>query len=209
MTLHAAALRRGFLPVTSVLTVAFVLGSTLVMRLAHPEPILRALSTNIVNLTHIPVRSIIASAFIGDGPWFVTAALVAAAVGLLERRFGSLRALAVFASGHVLATLLTEGGVWVGVHAGWLPVADRDQIDVGISYGLWAAVGAGLVLLPRRWRYLAIPVGLFGVLVPFVLDPDMTSTGHICALLIGLVWWPALLKYDRRNVIQLTPDQGS
>jgi hypothetical protein len=188
---------RTLLPVTMVLTVGFAVISELIGGLADPDAIMRQLSTNIVNLTHMPVRSLVASAFVGSGPWWVNAALVAVALGLLERRYGSLRALAVFASGHVIATLLTEGGVWVGVHEGWLPLADRDQIDVGISYGMWAAIGAALVLLPRRWRLLVIPIGLVGVVVPFALAPGMTSTGHVLSLAIGVAWWPYLLRRTR------------
>jgi hypothetical protein len=189
------------LPVTAVLSVGFAVGSLVIMQLADPDSALRSLSTNVVNLTHVPVRSLVASAFVDSGPWYVNAALVAVALGLLEWRFGSLRALAIFASGHVIATLLTEGGVWLGLHEHWLPVADRDQIDVGISYGMWAAIAAALVLLPRRWRYLVIPVVGFGALLPFALAPGMTSTGHLCAALIGVAWWPYLLRQRLRRAV--------
>lgn len=189
--------RRAFLPVTLVLSAGFAVGTTLVTRLAHPNPVLRSLSTNVVNLTSAPVRAFIASAFVGTGPWLTSALLVALAVGLLERRVGSLRALGVFASGHVIATVLTEGGVWAGTRLGWLPTIERDQIDVGISYGMWAAIAAATVLLPTRHRYLLIPVAGVGVGWPLLAHPGMTTTGHLLAVLIGLAWWPALRHRTR------------
>lgn len=191
--------RRAFLPVTLVLSAGFAVGSTLITRFAHPNLVLRSLSTNVVNLTSTPVRAFVASAFVGSGPWLTSALLVALAVGLLERRVGSLRALGVFASGHVIATVLTEGGVWVGMRLGWLPTIERDQIDVGISYGMWAAIAGATVLLPTRQRYLLIPVAIAGVGWPLLNNPGMTTTGHLLALLIGLAWWPALRRHTRRR----------
>lgn len=189
-----------FVPVTIVMTVVPVIVTLLVEHLHRPTVVLRALSTNVDNLLHVPIRVFVGSAFVTDpGPGLAAVLALGAALWVLERRIGSLRTVAVFASGHVLATLLTEGGVWVGLHFGSLPADDRTQIDVGISYGLWASIAAATALVPRRYRPLLVPLAGFGTLLPLVSDVSMTSIGHVVSVLVGLAWWPYLLRHNRQD----------
>ncbi|MBV9592934.1 MAG: hypothetical protein JO147_03950 [Actinobacteria bacterium] len=190
-----------FAPVTAVLSFGALAAAVVISQLPDTTPLLQALSTNVQNLLHTPVRVVIGSAFVSDSgllTQLVAIVATAAAMFALERRIGSLRALGVFASAHVGATVLTEGAVWLGLRLEWLPGADRSQIDVGISYGMWVAVAAAAALLPRAWRWLLLPVALLGVGVPAVIEPSMTATGHLLSVLIGLAWWPYLL--DQRGV---------
>ena len=207
MTALSAAARppRGlgnrFVPVTIVMTTVPVIVTLLVEHLRRPTAALRALSTNVDNLLHVPIRVFVGSAFVTDpGPGLAAVLVLGGALWVLERRIGSLRTVGVFASGHILATILTEGGVWVGLHFGSLPADDRTQIDVGISYGMWASIAAATALIPRRYRPLLVPVAGFGTLIPLAGDVSMTSIGHVVSVLIGLAWWPYLLHRERLNI---------
>src|ERR1700709_1741400 len=81
------------------------------------DALIRSESTNLDNLTDRPLQVLVASAFWTSGsaiPWqlLLRFTLVMAPV---ERRLGTRRTLPVFATGHVLATLLVAGGLSYGV----------------------------------------------------------------------------------------------
>jgi hypothetical protein len=189
------AVRRS--PATAVFALILLVTTILLRTSVHPSAILRDVSTNVANLSRVPVRAVIGSALVLDGgPWLAYAFALALTLGSLERRVGTLWALGVFASGHVIATVLTEGWIWIAIKLGALPLAERTQIDVGVSYGLLAAAGAATALLPRRLRWVPVSVAGLVVAVPLVWLHDMTSFGHLLALLIGLAWWPLILRRD-------------
>ena len=186
---------------------ALLLATTIALRhfVANDDAVLRWASSNIDNLATQPIRALVVSAaFLPDQLWLPVAAAIGVVLVPLERRFGGLRTLLVVASGHVLATLATEGGVAVGLALGVLPGRDASRLDVGISYGLWAAASAALVLLPRRRRIALAAVGALAVLAPLALDPGMTTAGHALSFAIGLGWWPVLLRARRPE----SPDAG-
>ncbi len=164
--------------------------------LAHandPDAILESASTNVHNLTHMPLRSFVLSALVvSGGGWLFAALELALSAGLLERARGSLTMLKVFASGHVIATLLTEGGVAVGIAFGVLPRHDLRMIDVGISYGMYACLSAALVLLPKWWRVAGLTAVGLSVVIPLAVAPGMTPIGHVLSVLVGLAWWSQL-----------------
>jgi hypothetical protein len=148
-------------------------------------------STNVHNLSVAPIRSFVLSAlFLTDGRWLLDSAMLLAVLVPLERRIGTWRSLAVFSSAHVLATVLTEGWVWWGLHTGAIPGSAAYQQDVGISYGMYGVAGAVLYFLPGRSRLWATAALASYLAVPFALAPDMTGTGHLVSLAIGLLWWP-------------------
>ncbi|MCW2526917.1 MAG: hypothetical protein JWM76_1777 [Pseudonocardiales bacterium] len=152
-------------------------------------------STDVQNLVSRPVSAIVASAvLIPDQDWIVTVALVALAAIPLERRIGSLRTMAVFASGHVLATIATEGFVAVRIALGSLPDSEANRVDVGSSYGMWALFGALFYFAGRHRRYVVVLA--FAYLgVQAGRSPDvLTSSGHLISLAIGLCWWPVLTR---------------
>jgi hypothetical protein len=189
----SAGASRAARAIGSVPFAAFFVGTTLVVTslvrwgVSDDEVVLRWMSTNVHNLAHRPISSIVASAFYIDSralaAWSIALAVVLVAV---ERRYGSLRAIAAFASGHVLATLATEGVVAIGVWRNTLPDADADWLDVGVSYGLASTLGVAIYLLPARWARLAGAAVGAGLIADLVLDPDMTPAGHCLAYGIGL-----------------------
>lgn len=152
-------------------------------------------STNVHNLRHAPVRALVLSAlFLPGHDWVRSTLMLSVALIPLERRFGTARTLLIFASAHVIATLLTEGWEYLAVHAGELPRSVIFQEDVGVSYGMYGAMAAACFLLPRRWRAVGTTALALYVGVPFLFDPGMTTTGHVLSLLIGLAWWPVLAQ---------------
>jgi hypothetical protein len=179
------------IPFTLVLLAA-VLGTTIALRqVSSADAMLRWASTNVHNLTHRPVVSMIASAgVLDDDQWPLTLLTLALGLGLLERRVGTARVMGIFVSGHVIATLVTEGAVWLEIHLGNLPTSAARQLDVGISYGTRAMIGAALALLPGRRVRWAAAAGLAAlVVVPLIRDFDMTASGHAVAFLVGVAWW--------------------
>jgi len=192
-------------PVTMTFVAMLGLTTLWIANSNDPDAILESASTNIRNLTHMPLRSFVASALVLSGGGFLFAIVqLILSIAPLERARGSLAMMKVFASGHVIATLLTEGGVAAGIDLGLLPHRDLRQVDVGVSYGAFACLAASLVLLPRWWRLSSLAAVATLVLGSLVLDPGMTPIGHVLSVAIGVAWWPALRgepsrRPDRRD----------
>jgi hypothetical protein len=148
-------------------------------------------STNLVELSHHPVKVLIASALWTETPsflfWFVLFNLFSVPV---ERWLGTLRWLGVVALAHILATLVSEGAVAYLIHAGDLPHRTKHTIDIGVSYALSGAVGVlGWRLgRPLRWYYLGA-ASVFYLLL-FGLSFNFTNLGHLTAFLIGVGCYP-------------------
>jgi len=157
-------------------------------------------STNLVELRHHPVKVLIASAFWTETPsfllWFALFTLILAPV---ERWLGTARWLLVVASAHVLATLISETAVRVGIDSGELPHSIAHTVDIGVSYGL--AGGAGVLAWKFtgwwRWTYLACALGY--VTAMLVAGGTFTDLGHLTALLIGLSAYPFTIGRPRAN----------
>jgi hypothetical protein len=184
----------------SLVYVAVLAATGLVLHLLDAgdhDAVLRVSSTDVDHLSKHPIFVLVSSALWVDGVVdCVLAILVLGIVAtLLERRVGTRWVLAIFASGHIGATLVTEGSVAVGVHYGILPGAATSRLDVGVSYGLAAMLGAGAGLLPRPVRTIGVIGGWLYLGWPIASGLDMTSWGHIIALGIGVSWWPWLRRH--------------
>ena len=135
VVLAQAAKARGFVRSAPATMIFIGLLAFTTYWLAHaddPDAILENASTNVHNLTHMPLRSFVMSALVlSGGGWLIAAIELVLSAGLLERARGSWTMLKVFASGHVIATLLTEGGVAAGIAFGLLPRHDLRIVDVG------------------------------------------------------------------------------
>ncbi len=160
--------------------------------------VLRWASTNLVNLNHHPVSSLLASAFVSEGNITFDFIVLAVACAVLERRSTAMRTALVITGGHVIATLVSEGAVRIAITTHSDPRAAARQLDVGISYVMYTAVGAALGFLPARWRRLGLLAAVGYVGVPFLSDPGLTTGGHVLSLAIGLASWPFLMPtHDR------------
>ncbi|OKJ78638.1 rhomboid-like protein [Streptomyces sp. CB02460] len=158
---------------------------------AFEEEFLRQRSTNIHELSRNPVRVLITSAFwIDSGQWLPYAVLFTVFHAPAERRLGTLRWLAVAATAHVFATLVSESVLAWAISHGHAPAAAANTLDVGVSYALAGVVAVLTYYVPRPWR----PGYLFAVLViytvPLITNPTFTDIGHLTAALIGLGCYP-------------------
>jgi hypothetical protein len=175
----------------------------------------RYVSTNLDNLQHHPVQSIVGSAFLVDAPLtrvftlgfggtLITLVLgIAIVLARLESRLGAARAYAVFTAGHIGATLIVAGLIAAAVAIGWYPEQVRSAFDFGISYGSQAALGcATLTLVPRRlrtaWFLLVITWPLGGMSIVGRL-PDFATLGHWVSAGIGLAAGYRLRDFNQAN----------
>ncbi|MFF2657972.1 rhomboid-like protein [Kitasatospora sp. NPDC058032] len=180
---------------------AVVGATTTFAQLADPDLVLRlqeASSSDGHNLLQHPLRALLLSGFWVAGPnWVPYLWAFALTVAPLERRVGPARAAAVFAAGHIGATLLSQGVVVVGVEAGRLEPAAMDYLDIGVSYGVLASLGALAGLLRPGGRVVAL--GLAAALIAGQIAEDrdlVTGVGHPAALLAGVVLWRWLRRRD-------------
>src|SRR5215469_2116851 len=161
-------------------------------------------STNVHNLGHDPVGSLIVSAFVtGESATAWPTAIALAMFGAC-RVLGNWRTVLVCAAGHVIGTLVSEGIAGYRLSRGLLPAPDRYLIDVGPSYvvvsaivvallyGSWLARGAAALDLA-----LLVGVGhIFGGLTQL----SVPAVGHVTAMVVAavagslLVWRRELRK---------------
>jgi hypothetical protein len=181
---------------------ALLLVTSLVAQYADPalvSELHRASSTDVAHLVHDPLLVLISSAlWIVGGMASPYAILFLLVLTALERRIGGARAAGVFLSGHILATLATEGTVGIAVLAGHLPDSSLHRLDYGISFGVAASTGAVAGLL-RPWLGLPL-LALFGwTLVEDLIEftDPMTSWGHLISLTIGIATWPLIRRWQR------------
>jgi hypothetical protein len=179
-------------PVTIALVSLVVMCACTVRWLVpNPDAVELWASTNLVNLRHHPGAAMVASAFFSDS--VPSTVLVAGfACGMLERRVGWRRMLVVISAGHVVASLVTEGAVRLAILRHADSRAAASQLDIGISYVAYSALGAALCFIPPRWRRLAVAVVALDLIVQLAITPTMTAWGHVLSLLIGLLFWPML-----------------
>jgi hypothetical protein len=93
---------------------------------------------------------------------------------------------------RMLVVISAEGAVRLAIlrHADGRAAAS--QLDIGISYVTYTAVGAALLFIPPRWRRLSVAVVALDLIVQLTITPTMTAWGHVLSLLIGLLSWPML-----------------
>jgi hypothetical protein len=165
-----------------VTTTLSVLGPTAADR------VIRHASTNLHNLNHGHVGTLLGSAFVVDaGAPYVWLPGLICLMGVAELLWRSGRLVVAFAVGHIGATLLVAVGLAAAVKLTWLPVSITRAEDVGMSYGATAVLGTLTGAVPRRWRATWIGGWLaVGVAVVWV-SSDFTDVGHAVALALGMV----------------------
>jgi uncharacterized membrane protein/multisubunit Na+/H+ antiporter MnhF subunit len=152
------------------------------------DRLILANSTNVANLEHGRIWTLLTSAVITDGQLRTPA--VIQLLGLLavgELLWGWRRLLIVFFAGNVVASCLIYAGLRTGLHANWLPAEIARASDVGTSYGAHAVSGAIALSLPVRARRLLVPLALLTVVLPLIDERTFTDVGHLLSTLIGFV----------------------
>lgn len=148
-------------------------------------------STNVVNLEHDPIGSLVVSAFISGGDYWVWPVLIALALFGLNRAIGGVRTVLVCVAGQVIGTLVSEGIEAYRVNAGSLPAGDRYLTDVGPSYVVMAAAVAALLChgwLARSLAAVDLAVLVFGGDVFGGLSRlNVAAVGHLTAVVTAAV----------------------
>jgi hypothetical protein len=145
-------------------------------------------STNLSNLPHRPLSTMIVSGLIAESgllPWLL---LTGAGLILLVKRFGNMRAATIVASAHVVGTLISEGIVALRINQGILPESDRDISDVGPSYITAAALVAVILYAPELWqRGIGLCAWLVAVTTWFdgLTTLDVAAVGHLVSMITG------------------------
>ena len=181
--------------------VVLLLTTTLLLR-THPGDIGTVVawaSTNLHNLAHHPVAALVVSMFVVTGALLPELLVVAISFAVLERAVGALRTAVIALTGQVVATLLTEYGADLGARWHLLAASSADRPDVGVSYVMYAVLAASVLLPVGRARLMGVLAVGACVLVPFLIAPGMTSTGHVLAVTVGAVTMALIQRHARRR----------
>jgi hypothetical protein len=150
------------------------------------EVVVSRMSTNLHNLSHGRLTTLVGSAFVDDGGaiyGWLPGLVCLLALGELIWRGGGL--VITFAVGHIGATLIVAAWLVVALKAGWLPLSVAGAVDVGTSYGAVCILGALTASIPARWRTAWVGWWL-GIAVTVAAGGDFTAVGHVVALLLGM-----------------------
>ncbi|WP_085224894.1 rhomboid-like protein [Mycobacterium florentinum] len=190
-----------WLPATIVYAV-MLLGVSFLLTVLGPhthDVAVREMSTNLHNLAHGHIVTLVGSAFLSDGGhvlfWLPGLVCLLALGELIWRSRGLVVA---FALGHIGATLVVAAWLTTALKAGWLPMSLARATDVGMSYGAVCVLGALTASIPSRWRPVWIGWWL-GNAVAAALSADFTAVGHVIALLLGIA-----LSFRLRSISQWT-----
>lgn len=183
---------------------AVVVATTTFAKLADPGLVLRlqeASSSDGHNLVCHPLRALLFSGFWVAGTiWMPYLWAFAFTVAPLERRVGSVRAAAVFAIGHITATVLSQSVVIAAVATGRMESGALDSLDIGVSYGVLVSLGALAGLLSPRGRLLALGGAAVLLADQIAADRDLvTGVGHPVAVLTGVALWRWLRRGPGRR----------
>lgn len=150
------------------------------------DVVVSRMSTNLHNLRHGHMGTLVGSAFVHDSGyvcvWLPGLVCLLALGELIWRSRGLVVA---FTVGHIGATLMVAIGLAAALKAGWLPMSVARASDVGVSYGAVCVLGALTASIPSRWRSVWIGWWL-GVAMVAALGADFTAFGHILAFLLGI-----------------------
>jgi rhomboid family protein len=160
-------------------------------------------STNVHNLRHHPVGSLVASAFVTQTYATAWPVLIALAMFGANRVLGNWRTALVCAAGQVIGTLVSEAIVGYGVSHGLLPAAGRYIIDVGPSYVVVSAIVVALLYgsWPAR-ATAAVDLALLvfvGNIFGGLSDLDVAAVGHVTAMTVAAAVGSLLLWQLRRR----------
>jgi hypothetical protein len=150
------------------------------------DAVVSRMSTNLHNLAHGRLTTLIGSAFVDDGGdvylWLPGLVCLLALGELIWRGRGLV---ITFALGHIGATLMVAVGLVAALEAGWLPFSVTRATDVGVSYGAVCVLGALTASIPSRWRP-AWAGWWLGIALTAAAGMDFTAIGHVLALLLGI-----------------------
>jgi hypothetical protein len=157
----------------------------------QPAPETRQLveqvSTNLNNMRSHPISVLAASAFVVSPlTQLVLVPVVIWVYGIVQRWLGRTALLAIVIFGHVGATLFVMSMEITALYRHIARFSIVVKPDVGVSYGMAAAIGLLAAWVPRRWRLWFALGCLLVTAAMLAIWPDFTSVGHLTAIVIGL-----------------------
>jgi len=168
--------------------VAAVSCTLLVLGPRTHDLIVQRASTNLHNLAHGHLATLIGSALVVDaGPIYFWLPFLTCLLVLAELQLRTIRLMVAFLVGHIGATLVVAVALAGAVKLGWLPVSIARASDVGMSYGALAVLGALTATLPPRWRPAWVGWWIAAGITAVIMGGDFTDAGHIVALILGLL----------------------
>ncbi|MHA7652241.1 rhomboid-like protein [Mycobacterium sp. ML4] len=167
----------------------FAVSTTMLMMSPQThDRVIRHASTNLHNLSHGRLGTLVGSAFVVEaGPlWFWLPFLTCLLV-LAELHLRTIRLFVAFMVGHIGATLVVAAALAAAVELGWMPWSITHASDVGMSYGALAALGALTATMPRRLRSAWIGWWISVSVVAAVIGGEFTNAGHAVAVTLGVL----------------------
>jgi hypothetical protein len=151
------------------------------------DEVVSRMSTNLHNLSHGHLSTLIGSAFVdGGGTIYFWLPELVCLLALGELIWRSKGLVVAFAVGHIGATLIVAVGLTVALEAGWLPFSIAHASDVGMSYGAVSVLGALTASIPSRLRPAWVGWWLGVAVTAAAVSADFTAIGHVLALLLGM-----------------------
>jgi len=154
---------------------------------AH-DRVIRHASTNLHNLAHGHLGTLLGSAFVVEaGPVYFWMPFLACLLALAELHLHTIRLMVAFVVGHVGATLVVAVALATAVEFGWMPWSITRATDVGMSYGALAALGALTAAIPRRLRAAWIGWWVSVSVTAGIVGGEFTNAGHAVAVILGVL----------------------
>lgn len=165
------------------------------------DVIVQRASTNLHNLAHGHIGTLLGSAFVVDaGPLYFWLPFLTCLLALAELHLSTIRLIVAFLVGHIGATLVVAAVLAAEIEFGWLPISIARASDVGMSYGALAVLGAMTAAIPSRWRPAWVGFWISAGLASAIIGADFTDAGHTVAVILGL-----LVSARFREPIRWTP----
>jgi hypothetical protein len=176
--------------VTVAYAMALLLIATVLLALGPhvQDSVVAQLSTNLRNLEHGHLGTLLGSAFVtADGPIYILLPGLVCLLALAELLWCSRSLVQAFVLGHIGATLVVAVGLAAAMKFGWLPTSIAGATDVGLSYGAVAVLGTLTAALPPRFRAAWIGWWVAVALAIVASGADFTAAGHTVALMLGML----------------------
>jgi hypothetical protein len=152
------------------------------------KEVIRQVSTNLDNLRDQPLAVLGLSAFVVSPLYYLVLLIpVVIAYGELQRWLGRLAVVITVIFGHVGGTLCAMVAEISAVAQRLAPVSISGKSDVGVSYGLAAALGILLMRVPIRFRVWYGLASLAVVVAMIIFRSPFSAIGHGSAWLIGVM----------------------
>lgn len=152
------------------------------------ERVIRHASTNLHNLAHGHLLTLLGSAFVVEaGPLYFWMPFLTCLLALVELHLRTIRLIVAFLVGHIGATLVVAAALAAAVTLGWLPLSITRASDVGMSYGALAALGALTATIPQRWRAAWIGWWVSASVAAGFVGGEFTNAGHTVAVILGVL----------------------